>query len=283
MDGGFCTVKELDWSAGRLAPTPTGRLHLGHALTFFTAHQRARQTGGSLFLRIEDLDRQRCRRHFVREAVDDLKWLGLDWDGAPVFQSERKRLYLEAWQRLRDGGFIYPCVRSRREVSVLAPHSDEAVFPISWRASVADALLYESPAGVNWRFRVPEGRVVVFKDQHFGHIQKTALEDFGDFLVWNRDDIPAYELSVVVDDLEMGITEVVRGADLLTSTARQILLYEALGGQAPAWFHSPLVCDSLGQRLAKRSGGLALRDLRAKGMSPAQVLELAAANVLNSG
>ena len=266
---------------GRLAPTPTGFLHLGHAWTFSMAHRRVRECGGRLLLRIEDLDLQRCKEEFVEGALEDFRWLGLDWDGAPEYQSRREELYLDAWRRLRDGGFVYRCGRSRKEMSTLAPHVEEPVFPVEWRGSVEEARRHETPSGWNWRFRVPDGRRVVFDDQTFGPIEKTALKDFGDFLVWNRDGIPSYELAVVVDDLAMGITEVVRGADLLTSTARQLLLYEALGGCAPVWCHCQLVCDAEGRRLAKRSGGLALRELRRRGMSPAEVLELAAAGVVN--
>lgn len=232
-------------------------------------------------MRIEDLDERRCKEEFVVAALEDFRWLGLEWDGEPVFQSRRRGLYLEAWRRLRDGGFIYPCMRSRREFSTLAPHNDEPVFPVTWRGRVEEALRYDVPAGVNWRFRVPDGRRLVFDDRRFGEVVRTALVDFGDFLVWNRDDIPSYELAVVVDDLAMGITEVVRGADLLTSTARQLLLYEALGGSAPGWCHCPLVCDVDGRRLAKRCGSLALQEFRRRGVSPEEVLEMAAAGTLN--
>jgi glutamyl/glutaminyl-tRNA synthetase len=260
---------------GRLAPTPTGLLHLGHAATFSTAHRRAREAGGNIFLRIEDLDLHRCKPEFTLAAIEDLKWLGLEWDAEPVFQSQRRTLYLEAWKKLRDSGLIYPCRHSRRELATLAPHEEEPVFPPEWRANPAEALEYSLPAGVNWRFRVPDGETIVFNDGHFGRIEKTAGRDFGDFLVWNRDDIPAYELAVVADDIAMGITEVVRGADLLTSTARQILLHRAFGSTPPAWFHCPLVCDENGRRLAKRTGGLEIRALRQSGKTPAEILKMA--------
>lgn len=260
---------------GRIAPTPTGFLHLGHAATFFTAFERARNAGGDVILRIEDLDPHRCRREFTEAAIGDLEWLGIRWSGAPVFQSERRGLYLSAWKRLRDGGWIYPCTRSRREVATLAPHEEEPVFPPAWRGDPSASKSFEAPAGFNWRFRVPDGRRVAFHDGRFGKLEKTALADFGDFLVWNRDDIPAYELAAVVDDAE--ITEVVRGADLLTSTARQILLHEALGQTPPLWFHCPLVRDAAGKRLSKRAGALGIRELRASGKSPAAVLEMARA------
>ena len=260
---------------GRIAPTPTGFLHLGHALTFSVAHQRARAAGGRLLFRMEDLDPHRCSEEFALAAMDDLRWMGLEWSGEPIFQSRRLHIYLQAWQRLKEVGLIYPCRRSRREISSLAPHEEEPVFPVEWRSSPEEAASFQEPGGVNWRFRVPDSESISFLDQNAGAIEKNTLRDFGDFLVWNRDDIPAYELAVVVDDIAMGITEVVRGADLLTSTARQILLYRALGATPPAWFHCPLVCDAEGRRLAKRTGGLALRDLRAQGLTPAQVLDLA--------
>lgn len=267
---------------GRLAPTPTGYLHLGHAATFYTAFGRARSVGGQLLLRIEDLDPQRCRSEYVVAAMEDLAWLGIDWHGEPVFQSRRRDAYLAAWKRLRDGGWIYPCRRSRRDVAgaAAAPHAEEPVFPAAWRCDVREALDYDAPAGVNWRFRVPDGEIVRFVDGRCGPLARRAGVDFGDFVVWNRDDVPAYELAVVVDDLAMGITEIVRGEDLLTSTARQILLAKALGGSFPATYHTPLLVDSEGRRLAKRSGGSSLHELRAAGKSVAEVLELAAARTV---
>jgi glutamyl-tRNA synthetase len=188
--------------------------------------------------------------------MEDLRWMGLEWNGEPIFQSQRRPLYFEAWRRLKEAGLIYPCSRSRREMSALAPHEEEPIFPVEWRADTSAANSFREPAGVNWRFRVPDGESISFKDQNFGPIEKTTLRDFGDFLVWNRDDIPAYELAVVVDDIAMGVTEVVRGADLLTSTARQILLYRALEASPPAWFHCPLVCDAEGRRLRRGVNGI---------------------------
>lgn len=257
---------------GRLAPTPTGFLHAGHASTFWMAFQRARAAGGAVVLRIEDLDKARCKQEFVQAAIEDLTWLGISWVGSPIRQSERRDSYLGAWRRLRDGGFIYPCRRSRKDVASAsqAPHHEEPIFPEAWRGDPREALAFESPAGINWRFRVPDGRRLTFLDGGFGPVEKTALQDFGDFLVWNRDDIPAYELAVVVDD--ESITEVARGADLLTSTVRQILLHEALGQTPPRWFHCPLVCDAGGRRLAKRAPGMSLRELRRTGRTPDDIL-----------
>jgi len=267
---------------GRIAPTPTGYLHLGHAATFWTAFERARAAAGRVILRIEDLDPHRCRPDFVQAAIKDIGWLGIEWDGESVCQSSRRALYLDAWRRLRDGGWIYPCTRSRKDVaeSSFAPHEEEPVFPLEWRRDPAESLSHESPADVNWRFRVPDHRRIAFQDGRFGLVEKTSGSDFGDFLVWNRDDIPAYELAVVVDDAQ--ITEVVRGADLLTSTARQILLHEALGQIPPRWFHCPIVRDPSGQRLAKRSAGMSIRELRAAGKSPRAILDLARSMVLDN-
>lgn len=263
---------------GRIAPTPTGYLHLGHAATFWTAWCRAADSPagnpGGLLMRIEDLDARRCKPEFTAAALEDLAWLGLQWEGEPVFQSRRREFYLEAWHRLRDGGWIYPCTRSRKDVAsaTLAPHEEEPVFPAEWRNPVEDAAAYENPAGVNWRFRVPDGEEISFTDGNLGRVARTALRDFGDFLVWNREDIPAYELAVVVDDAAMGVTEVVRGADLLTSTARQLLLYRALRKEPPAFFHCPLLVDEHGRRLAKRNDALSIHALREKGWTPEQVL-----------
>jgi glutamyl/glutaminyl-tRNA synthetase len=271
---------------GRIAPTPTGHLHLGHAATFWRAFQRAREAGGTLIWRTEDLDPFRCKKEFADAAMEDLRWLGIRWQEGPDVgghfgpyeQSARRSRYLAAWRRLKDGGWIYPCTRSRREVAAaagLAPHEEEPIFPVAWRGSVRDAPSRNDPRGVNGRFRVPDHDEIRFEDGAVGPVVKRTLQDFGDFLVWNRDDIPAYELAVVVDDLAMEITEVVRGEDLLTSTARQLLIYRALGATPPAFFHTPLVRDAQGRRLAKRDAALSLRTLRESGRQPKEVLAMA--------
>jgi glutamyl-tRNA synthetase len=278
-------------------------LHVGHARTFWTAYSRAREAGGTLVLRNEDLDPQRSKADLVDAMLADLKWLGIHWHEGPdvggtfgpYSQSERHSHYLHAWKQLLDRGFIYPCTCSRRELSGIAqaPHEsagegrgrlryegDEGpMYPGTCRPNcrpgAGAAILskqYESPAGVNWRFRVPDGEAVTFEDGHFGPRRFVAGEDFGDFPVWRRDDVPAYQLAVVADDEAMRITEVVRGADLLLSTARQILLYNALGWSPPAWYHCALVVDERGERLAKRHDALAIRTLRELGKTPRVVL-----------
>jgi glutamyl/glutaminyl-tRNA synthetase len=218
--------------------------------------------------------------------IEDFQWLGIRWSegpdcgGAygPYSQSERRAHYLEAWRRLRDGGYLYPCVCSRKDLaqSASAPNDtdDEPMYPGICRDR-QDPAEFVEPAGVNWRFRIPDNEPVEFEDLNLGKQRYLAGRDFGDFLVWRRDDVPAYQLAVVVDDAAMRITEVVRGADLLKSTARQLLLQRALGHAAPDYFHCELVRDSEGLRLAKRNDALSVRHLRASGMTPKQVLEMA--------
>lgn len=266
---------------GRLAPTPTGFLHLGHAATFRTAAERARLSGGSLIFRVEDLDAVRCRPEFVRAALEDLSWLGFSWvEGpdrggphAPYEQSKRSELYREAWQILRERGFLFPCRRSRADMAEAprAPHSEEPIYPPGWRPAMELARTFSLEDGWHWRFRVPDGREIFFHDGNCGDFHAVAGVDFGDFPVWRRDGIPSYELAVVVDDAAMGITEVVRGADLLLSTCRQLLLYEALELPAPTFFHTPLAVNACGERIAKRAAALSLRELRDQGFTPEEL------------
>jgi glutamyl/glutaminyl-tRNA synthetase len=260
-------------------------LHLGHAATFWRAFERAREASGTLIWRTEDLDPHRCKKEFADEAMEDLRWLGIDWQEGPDVggpfgpyeQSARRGLFLEAWRRLKDGGWIYPCSRSRKDVAAasLAPHEEEPIFPVEWRVPSSEAEPWSEPRGSNWRFRVPDHEEIAFEDDALGRVAKTCLHDFGDFLIWNRDDVPAYELAVVVDDIAMQVTEVVRGEDLLTSTARQLLIYRVLGATPPVFYHCPLLRDAEGRRLAKRDAALSLRALRDAGRSPEDVLAMA--------
>lgn len=263
---------------GRLAPSPTGLLHLGHARTFWTAQRRADAAGGALLLRNDDLDQARCRPEFVAAMQEDMRWFGLHWTGPMVSQSQRIPLYRAALARLHAAGCIFPCSRSRKDVLAAssAPHegdeNDEPLYPIEFRPPAGAPLPpLTDPIKINWRFRVPDGETLHFTDHHFGPQQAVAGRDFGDFLVWRKDDAPSYQLACVVDDAAMGITEVVRGADLLKSTFRQLLLYRALGLLLPAFYHGPLVTDDQGVRLAKRHDALSLRSLRAQGRTPEQI------------
>ncbi len=246
------------------------------------AAQRATQHNGTLVLRNEDLDPQRCCAEFAQAMLEDLRWLGITWtEGpdrggqyAPYSQSERRALYLAAWRQLRDGGFIYPCTCSRKDLAgaATAPHDsdDEPIYPGRCRTR-QDALQFAEPAGVNWRFRVPENEKVRFTDLHLGTQEFVGGRDFGDFVVWRRDDVPAYQLAVVADDAAMRISEVVRGADLLKSTARQLLMFRALGLNSPEFYHCDLLRNESGARLAKRHDALSIRRLRESGMKPEEV------------
>jgi glutamyl/glutaminyl-tRNA synthetase len=314
---------------GRLAPSPTGLLHLGHARTFWIAAQRAAEREGTLILRNEDLDPQRCRPEFVDAMYEDLRWLGIEWaEGpdcggpfGPYAQSERRAWYLEAWEKLRERGMIYPCTCSRKDVAQAAgaPNEgdDEPMYPgtcrkkspltpkaglngatgrevyppgrgergkggatrseglpahkpaVELRSTWADEA--SAPTQANWRFRVPDGEEICFTDLHLGPQRMIAGQDFGDFIVWRRDDVAAYQLAVVVDDAAMQVTEVVRGADLLKSTARQILLFRALELAIPDFYHCDLVRDEAGVRLAKRHDALSIRKLREMGWTTEMV------------
>lgn len=271
---------------GRLAPSPTGHLHLGHARTFWVAAERARRAHGTLLLRNDDLDRARCRPEYVAAFQEDLRWLGIDWQGPMVSQSERLPRYRAALARLHAAGHVFPCSRSRRDVleAAGAPHEggadDEPVYPAEFRPPPGTPLPeLEDRIAVNWRFRVPDGLALSFHDACAGEQHAVAGRDFGDFLVWRKDDGPSYQLATTVDDAELGITEVVRGADLIRSTFRQLLLYAALAWPAPRFYHAPLLLDERGQRLAKRHDALAMRTLRLQGLSPAAVLRQFAADL----
>ena len=281
---------------GRLAPSPTGLLHLGHARTFWVAQERARANGGTLVLRNEDIDSTRFKLEFVPQMIEDLRWFGFEWQegpdcgGAwgPYSQSERRSFYTAALEKLRERGFVYPCTCSRKDIrdAASAPNAGDDEGPIypgtcrpkgdKWQVasdmksgpSIVSPVTCHVPRAPNWRFHVPDGETISFTDGNFGEQKFVAGKDFGDFVVWRGDDVPAYQLACMVDDAAIGITEVVRGADLLLSTARQILLYRALGLTPPAFYHCALMLDEKGKRLAKRHDALSLRALREQGKTP---------------
>jgi glutamyl-tRNA synthetase len=267
---------------GRLAPSPTGYLHAGHARTFWTAQQRAEAAGGTLVLRNEDLDPSRSRAEFAEAMMEDLRWFGFRWQEGPdcggpygpYSQSERRDFYRAGFEKLRRQGRVYPCYCSRQDVlrALQAPHDgqEEPVYPGSCRppAKTAERAGSRPPS---WRFLVTDGEVVEFQDRGCGRRQFVAGRDFGDFVVWRHDNVPSYQLAVALDDAAMRITEVVRGEDLLLSTARQLLLYRALGLEAPAFYHCPLMTNLAGQRLAKRDDALSLRALRGQGLAPEMI------------
>ena len=232
-----------------------------------------------LILRNEDIDRARCKPEFVKAMKEDLKWFGFEWQegpdsagqNAPYAQSERYPLYREALEHLKADGFAYPCTCSRKDIlsSASAPQSpdDEVIYPGTCRNRQQTGSRGGNPAA-SWRFRVPDGEVIEFTDVALGPQRFVVGKDFGDFVLWRNDDVPSYQLAVVLDDDAMGITEVVRGADLLVSTARQLLLYRALGLTPPSFYHCPLLTDENGVRLAKRNDALSLRTLRERGEDP---------------
>lgn len=269
---------------GRLAPSPTGYLHLGHARTFWMAQARARANAGVLVLRNEDLDAQRFQLEFAEAMIEDLKWFGCEWQEgpdcggpfAPYNQSDRMSLYRETLGKLVAGGFVYPCTCSRKDIQSAprAPHAEdeaEPIYPGTCRGQQLSTFNPGARTRFALRFRVPEGEAVSFEDGGFGPQQFIAGKHFGDFVVWRKDGVPSYQLACVTDDAAMRITEVVRGADLLLSTARQLLLYRALGWRPPAFYHCPLMNDASGVRLAKRHDALSLRTLRTGGARPADL------------
>jgi glutamyl/glutaminyl-tRNA synthetase len=271
------TLTDSSQYVGRLAPSPTGLLHLGHAHTFLIAQQRALAAGGTLWLRDEDLDLQRARAEYAVAMREDLHWLGITWQ-QEMRQSDRLPAYRAAMQQLVAAGHVYKCSCSRKDLlsAMAAPHEDSDDEPVyNGRCRVAEpAHLLEENA--NYRFRVNEDEPVEFVDLAAGpqrFVSGCAAErsDFGDFLVWRKDGLPSYQLACVVDDAAMHVTEVVRGRDLLKSTARQLLLQRALGLTTPQYFHCDLMRDDNGIRLAKRHDALSLRTLRLSGISAAEL------------
>ena len=274
-----------DLTRGRYAPSPTGDLHQGNLRTALLAWLFARCAGGQFVLRVEDLDRPRVRPGVTQRMLDDLRWLGIDWDEgpdvggpyAPYTQSERQALYMACLQRLQDAGLIYPCYCSRAEIAraASAPQEDEGPrYPGTCRNLNEEQRRKLEIAGhrPSLRFRVDDERVVTFRDLLAGRQQQDVQKVVGDFVVRRADGIFAYQFAVVVDDGLMHISQVVRGRDLLASTARQILLYEALGFTVPVFAHVHLVLDREGKRLSKRSQSEGLEPLRAAGATPAQVV-----------
>jgi len=261
---------------GRLAPSPTGALHLGNARTFLIAWLRARKAGGKIILRMEDLDHPKVKPGAAQEVLDDLRWLGLDWDEGPHVQTQRIEHYAAALETLRAKGLAYPCVCSRKDVAEgqSAPHGaeDGLFYPGTCRGKYADFPILPDGRIPAWRFRVGEESDVVFHDAFCGEQKQNVSQAVGDFVIARHERGAGYMLAVVVDDAVMGITEVVRGDDLLPATPRQLLLYRALGLPEPRFFHAPLVVAEDGRRLAKRHGDTRLRAIREAGVPPGEVL-----------
>lgn len=268
---------------GRFAPTPSGALHVGSARTAIAAALSTWSAGGRYLLRVEDLDAARAAPGATAAMLADLRWLGLDWDegpdvggpSAPYAQRERAALYDAALSLLRDHGLAYPCACSRRDVELAAqaPHGAEPVYPGTCRDLPPDAVVARARSlgrGVSWRLRTDAAAApITIHDQVSPAFTQHLHRDVGDFVIARADGVASYQLAVVVDDVAMGITEVVRGDDLLASTPRQLALYEALGASPPSWAHLPLVLGDDGERLAKRHGSMGIATLRERGVSAA--------------
>jgi glutamyl-tRNA synthetase len=269
-------------SVTRLAPSPTGALHLGNARTFLVNWLLARQHGWKIVLRIEDLDGPRIKKGADQQAIDDLHWLGIDWDEGPIYQSSRIDRYSAAIQKLLEIGAAYPCVCTRKEVELAAsaPHVEDgsAVYPGTCRGKFASVREAMEINGRMPAIRFAVGESLVEFDDGFRGDEHFEMNRLANFVIAKADNTPAYQLAVVVDDAEMGITDVVRGDDLLDSTPRQIMLYRALGWaeRIPRYWHLPLIIGEDGRRLAKRHGDTRLSSYRDLGVAPERILQLLA-------
>jgi glutamyl-tRNA synthetase len=271
---------------GRYAPSPTGLLHLGNARTALVAWLSARAARGSFILRVEDIDAPRVQPGAEQDILETLRWLGIDWDEgpdvsgphAPYRQSERTEMYEEALSRLHDSGHLFPCHLSRKDLQEIAsaPHAAASPYPPELRPASVEPGWFERFAGdgmghASIRFRVQPGEEV-FRDRVHGQMNQNVAEETGDFVLKRRDGVFAYQLAVVVDDLAMGITEIVRGDDLLHATGRQIQLIRALGGAPPTYMHVPLLLGDSGEKLCKRDSALTLQALRTRGITAEDII-----------
>lgn len=278
---------------GRFAPSPSGRMHLGNVYAALLSWLSVKKKGGSWVLRIEDLDPQRCKLDYALQLEDDLRWLGLDWDEGgtenrgscgPYLQSQRSEIYEDFLERLRRTGLTYPCTCTRADImATQAPHESDGrivykgtcrpanipvIASIGVHASVPDG----SPSGLSaaTRLYVPD-KAITFTDGHYGAQSVNLATHCGDFILRRKDGAWAYQLAVVVDDALMGITEVVRGRDLLLSASQQLYLYDILSLNAPEFIHFPLLCNEAGQRLSKRDKSLDMGELR-QTYTPEQII-----------
>jgi len=268
---------------GRLAPSPTGAQHLGNARTFLAAWLASRQADGKILLRMEDLDTPRTKLGASEQAIEDLRWLGLDWDETDdqhnfIIQSNRESRYIEVLDRLKQLNLVYPCTCTRTAVedAASAPHEatlDGAVYPgtCSYRSPNDTEQLDTQGLKYSWRFRMPSG-VQSWQDDLFGKQSLNAKMQLGDFVVGRSYGVTAYQLAVVIDDHDFGINHVVRGNDLMFSTYRQTAIYEALSWKSPAWLHLPLMVGADGRRLAKRHGDTRLSRFREQGVLAAAII-----------
>ena len=257
---------------GRFAPSPTGRMHLGNVFCALLSWLSAKSQGGEWLLRIEDIDPDRSRRDFALQIMDDLQWLGLPWDGEVIWQSRRSDLYEYYLRRLEDTGLTYPCFCTRADImATQAPHESDGriVYAGTCRGKKRDEMAENAPHAI--RLLVPD-EDIAFCDGHYGPQQVNLARHCGDYILRRRDGAWAYQLAVVVDDATMGITEVVRGRDLLLSTPQQLHLHRTLDFQAPCYIHHPLLTNEKGQRLCKRDLNMDLKVLREKHKNPDEIV-----------
>jgi glutamyl-tRNA synthetase len=271
---------------GRFAPSPSGRMHLGNIYTALISWLSAKSKGGKWILRIEDLDPQRSKIEFARQIEDDLHWLGLDWDeggldnigpNEPYVQSQRNEIYQKALTRLKATGLTYPCTCTRADImATQAPHQSDGrvIYAGTCRPAILPAPWADRTGKYATRLFVPD-KDITFNDGICGAQTVNLAKHCGDFVLQRTDGAWAYQLAVVVDDAEMGVTEVVRGNDLLLSTAQQLYIYELLGYNAPQFIHLPLICNGAGQRLSKRDASLSMASLR-QSHSAAEIIGLLA-------
>lgn len=268
----------MDKTVGRFAPSPSGRMHLGNLWSCLIAWLSARSAGGEMVLRLEDLDPDRCRREYCDQVMRDLEWLGLDWDNQPVYQSERTEIYAQAFAQLEQRGLVYPCYCNRAErLAAGAPHRSDGVVLYGGRCRTLTAQQREEleqtrrPA---WRLRVPDEEYI-FTDLLQGEYRENLERECGDFILRRSDGVYAYQLAVVVDDALMGVTQVVRGQDLLDSTPRQNYIQDLLDYPRPECGHVPLLLSADGRRLAKRDRDQELGQLQQRFSAPELVGRLA--------
>lgn len=269
-------MREMETPVGRFAPSPSGRMHLGNVFSALLAWLSVRSLGGRIVLRIEDLDPDRSKSVYADAIRQDLLWLGLDWDEESQCQSQRTPLYREAFEALEGQGLVYPCYCTRAQLhAASAPHASDgqSIYSGACRnlSMEARAAMTRKPA---WRLRVGEEEIF-FRDGLQGDYRENLATECGDFIIRRSDGVYAYQLAVVVDDADMGITQVVRGCDLLSSTPRQLYLYKLLGKTPPDFYHVPLLAAPDGRRLSKRDGDLDLLALR-EHYSPQQLIGLLA-------
>ena len=268
---------------GRYAPSPTGDLHMGNLRSALLAWLHARLQGGKFIMRMEDLDTPRTVPGSADRILEDLEWLGLDWDGEVVYQSKRQALYQAALEKLRAQGLVYECFCSRKDIrqAVSAPHSKLAVYPGTCACLSIDQVQFKAQSKqAAQRVRVDDSRIT-FEDGCCGHQQQNLQQLVGDFVIQRADGLFAYQLAVIVDDLDQGVTDVVRGADLIDSTARQIYLSNKLQPEraAPVYWHIPLLLNNDGTRMAKRDGSDSARNWIGSGGSSQQLVGTLAAGL----